>query len=148
MSGINLPLWSTGQNASPHEGERVICCLSCVVNCEKSLLSVICCKSSSTVPSSYQQIALLTGVVCMQKLDPGAAVALGAPLLVRMFVPLWVVNATPLPVAAWVVPIQPPQAPADKDQHSSEALVDPSDSIRLETLETENVQMPQGTSRR
>ena len=27
----------------------------------------------------------------------GAAVALGAPLLVRLFVPLWVVNATPLP---------------------------------------------------
>ena len=74
--------------------------------------------------------------------------ALGAPLLVRMFVPLWVVNATPLPVAAWVVPIQPPPAPTDKDQHPSEGLVDPADSIRLETLETENVQMPQGTSRR
>ena len=91
---------------------------------------------------------MLIRVACLQKLDPGAAVALGAPLLVRMFVPLWVVNATPLPVAAWVVPIQPPQAPADKDQHQSEGLVDPSDSIRLETLETENVQMPQGTSRR
>ena len=84
----------------------------------------------------------------MQKLDPGAAVALGAPLLVRMFVPLWVVNATPLPVAAWVAPIQPPPAPTDKDQNPSEGLMDPVDSIRLETLETENVQMPQGTSRR
>jgi len=84
----------------------------------------------------------------VQKLDPGAAVALGAPLLVRMFVPLWVVNATSLPVAAWVVPIQPPPPPSDGDANQSEGLVDAADSIRLNTLETENIQMPQGTSRR
>lgn len=105
--------------------------------------------TSSATLSEYQEFfsahLAFSGV---QKLDPGAAVALGAPLLVRMFVPLWVVNATPLPVAAWVVPIQPPPAPSDKDQHASEGLVDPADSIRLETLETENVQMPQGTPRR
>ena len=84
----------------------------------------------------------------MQKLDPGAAVALGAPLLVRMFVPLWVVNATPLPVAAWVVPIQAPAPSSDRDQSQSEGLMDAAESIRLKTLETESVRSPQGSSRR
>ena len=84
----------------------------------------------------------------MQKLDPGAAVALGAPLLVRMFVPLWVVNATPLPVAAWVVPIQAPPPASDREPGQSEGLVDAAESIRLQTLETESVQSPQGSSRR
>ena len=84
----------------------------------------------------------------MQKLDPGAAVALGAPLLVRMFVPLWVVNATPLPTAAWVVPIQAPPPPSDREQGQSEGLMDAGESIRLKTLETESVQSSQGASRR
>ncbi len=44
----------------------------------------------------------------VQDLDPGAAVALGAPMVVRVFVPLWVVNATPLPVSALVVVLPPP----------------------------------------
>lgn len=44
----------------------------------------------------------------LQQLDPGAAVARGSPLLVRMFVPLWLVNATNLPIGAVVVATQPP----------------------------------------
>ncbi len=81
-----------------------------------------------------------------QKLDPGAAVALGAPLLVRLFVPLWVVNATPLPVAAWVVPIQAPaRGSPDRGvggdpsaQHGDEAgLVDAAEGVRLRVLDTE-----------
>lgn len=41
--------------------------------------------------------------------DPGAAVALGAALLVRLLVPVWVVNATLLPISAIVLPhIRPP----------------------------------------
>ena len=83
-----------------------------------------------------------------QKLDPGAAVAVGAPVLVRMFVPLWVVNATSLPVAAWVVPIQAPPQPSERESGPSEGLVDPAESIRLQTLETENVQLPQSALRR
>lgn len=45
--------------------------------------------------------------------DPGAAVALGAALLVRLLVPAWVVNATPLPISAVVLPRvkPPPKAP-------------------------------------
>lgn len=45
--------------------------------------------------------------------DPGAAVALGAALLVRLLVPAWVVNATPLPISAIVLPRvkPPPKAP-------------------------------------
>ena len=73
---------------------------------------------------------------------------MGAPLLVRMFVPLWVVNATPLPVAAWVVPIQAPPPPSDREQGQSEGLMDAGESIRLKTLETESVQSSQGSSRR
>ena len=34
--------------------------------------------------------------------------ARGSPLVVRMFVPLWLVNATNLPIAAVVVATQPP----------------------------------------
>ena len=73
---------------------------------------------------------------------------MGAPLLVRMFVPLWVVNATSLPVAAWVVPIQTPLPASEREAGPSEGLVDPADSIRLQTLETENVQLPQSALRR
>ena len=73
---------------------------------------------------------------------------MGAPLLVRMFVPLWVVNATSLPVAAWVVPIQAPLPPSDGEPGPSEGLVDPAESVRLQTLETENVQLPQSALRR
>ena len=42
--------------------------------------------------------------------------ALGAPLLVRLLVPAWIVNATPLPISAAVVFMRRPQpspAPAD-----------------------------------
>ena len=73
---------------------------------------------------------------------------MGAPLLVRMFVPLWVVNATSLRVAAWVVPIQAPPQPSERESGPSEGLVDPAESIRLQTLETENVQLPQSALRR
>ncbi|KAL3132004.1 hypothetical protein ABBQ32_14227 [Trebouxia sp. C0010 RCD-2024] len=48
-----------------------------------------------------------------KQLDPGAAVARGSPLLVRMFVPLWLVNATNLPIGAVVVATQPPQQSKD-----------------------------------
>ncbi len=45
--------------------------------------------------------------VLLQQLDPGAAVARGSPMLVRMFVLLWLVNATNLPIGAVVVATQP-----------------------------------------
>lgn len=49
--------------------------------------------------------------------DPGAAVALGAALLVRLLVPAWVVNATMLPISAVVLPrIRPPAAKATQPQ--------------------------------
>ena len=77
-----------------------------------------------------------------QKLDPGAAVALGAPLLVRLFVPLWVVNATPLPLAAWVVPVQPPRGSPERGDPSARAgseadLTDAAEGMRLHVMETE-----------
>lgn len=72
-----------------------------------------------------------------QKLDPGAAVALGAPLHVRMFVPLWVVNATPLPIAALVVPVQPPSESRDSEARAVRDLTDAAESIRPRVLETD-----------
>jgi hypothetical protein len=49
--------------------------------------------------------------------DPGAAVALGAALLVRLLVPAWVVNATPLPISAIVLPrVRPPAPKTTKPQ--------------------------------
>lgn len=44
--------------------------------------------------------------------DPGAAVAMGSPLVVRLMVPAWIVNSTPLPISAAVVRMQRPQPPA------------------------------------
>ncbi|KAK9908805.1 hypothetical protein WJX75_003140 [Coccomyxa subellipsoidea] len=72
-----------------------------------------------------------------KKLDPGAAVALGAPLYVRMFVPLWVVNATSLPVAALVVPVQPPRQSSEHEGQAGDKLLDAAESIRLKVLETD-----------
>jgi len=46
-------------------------------------------------------------------------VALGAPLVVRMFVPLWVVNASPLPASALVVALPPP-AKAERERDARE----------------------------
>lgn len=48
--------------------------------------------------------------------DPGAAVALGAALLVRLLVPAWVVNATLLPISAIVLPRVKPHPKAAPPQ--------------------------------
>ena len=70
--------------------------------------------------------------------------ALGAPLLVRLFVPLWVVNATPLPLAAWVVPVQPPPRgspergdPSARSGGAEADLTDAAEGVRLHVMETE-----------
>jgi hypothetical protein len=108
-----------------------------------------CCHLRCSLPRlRHVRHACAHSCAAVQKLDPGAAVAVGAPLLVRMFVPLWVVNATSLPVAAWVVPIQAPPQPSERERGPSEGLVDPAESIRLQTLETESVQLPQSALRR
>ncbi len=79
----------------------------------------------------------MAGVLQLQKLDPGAAVALGAPLHVRMFVPLWIVNATSLPVAALVVPVAPPRQSSEREGQEGQDLLDAAESIRLKVLETD-----------
>lgn len=74
----------------------------------------------------------------MQQLDPGAAVARGSPLLVRMLVPLWLVNATSLPIAAIVVAIPAPPKPRDQAGESSvnEGMQSAADSVKLRVMET------------
>ncbi|DBA72307.1 TPA: hypothetical protein ACH3X2_010552 [Trebouxia sp. C0005] len=58
--------------------------------------------------------------VLLRQLEPGAAVAWGSPLLVRMFVPLWLVNAINLPIGAVVVATQPqPQNKKGKEEGGS-----------------------------
>ncbi len=54
--------------------------------------------------------------------DPGAAVALGAALLVRLLVPAWVVNATSLPISAVVAPRARPPRPSTVQ---AECWIDP-----------------------
>ena len=79
------------------------------------------------------------GYVCLQQLDPGAAVARGSPLLVRMFVPLWLVNATNLPIGAVVVATQPtPQGKDPKSEESSShgSMQIAAESSKLRVLET------------
>ena len=69
-------------------------------------------------------------------LDPGAAIAMGSPVLVRLSVPLWIVNATTLPVTALVVPTEPPpKARADTDPGQPPVL-NAAESIKLRILET------------
>ncbi|KAK9819963.1 hypothetical protein WJX72_004515 [[Myrmecia] bisecta] len=84
-----------------------------------------------------REIDLDAWTLADKKLDPGAAVALGCPLLVRMFVPLWVVNATTLPIFAAVVPIQAP-ARAGPDSSTHGALVNPSESIGVQVIDTDS----------
>lgn len=55
----------------------------------------------------------------------------------RMFVPLWVVNATSLPVAALVVPVQPPRQSSEHEGQAGDNLLDAAESIRLKVLETD-----------
>ena len=80
-----------------------------------------------------------------EELDPGAAVARGSPMLVRLYVPLWLVNATTLPVAAQVVPTAPPPRPqattmpeAGDSVHAG--TINAAESIKLRTIATGNPQ--------
>ena len=80
-----------------------------------------------------------TDNVALQQLDPGAAVARGSPLLVRMFVPLWLVNATNLPVGAVVVATQPQvqgkeQKPDESSAHGG--MQSAVNSSKLRVMET------------
>lgn len=81
-----------------------------------------------------------SAVLSAQQLDPGAAVARGSPLLVRMLVPLWMVNATSLPIAAIVVATQAPPKPkeggAGGESSSQGGLQSAADSSKLRVIET------------
>ncbi|GMH39652.1 hypothetical protein BSKO_07550 [Bryopsis sp. KO-2023] len=50
-----------------------------------------------------------------EKLDPGAAVAMGYPLVLRMYVPLWVVNNTEVPINLGIVGIRPGDVKVEPD---------------------------------
>ncbi|KAK9834254.1 hypothetical protein WJX81_000411 [Elliptochloris bilobata] len=71
-------------------------------------------------------------------LDPGAAVALGAPMSVRVFVPLWVINATPLPMSAFVVALlPPPKAERERESREDGVAADAGEATRLRVLEAD-----------
>ncbi len=64
--------------------------------------------------------------------------ALGAPLVVRMFVPLWVVNASPLPASALVVALPPPaKAERERDAREDALGAEPGEADRLQVLEAD-----------
>jgi hypothetical protein len=58
-----------------------------------------------------------------EDLDPGAAVAMGLPLLVRLYVPLWAFNTTPMPISAAVVPTRVEAAAPSPDDASRGVVV-------------------------
>jgi len=68
--------------------------------------------------------------------DPSALVASGTPILVRVYVPLWLVNATTLPVSALVVEINPPPKPSKEGEAAPRQLLDAAESIKPKVVET------------
>ncbi len=68
-----------------------------------------------------------------EEVDPGAAAALGAPMVVRLLVPCWVVNATPLPISVAVVrmqrPTPPPAADASVHARQPDSLMKAADAL-------------------
>lgn len=71
-----------------------------------------------------------------ENLDPGDVVARGTPILVRIYVPLWIVNATTLPLSALVVEVPPPPK-ANKDGDASQGkLLNAAESIKLRVMPT------------
>ncbi|KAK9827173.1 hypothetical protein WJX74_009221 [Apatococcus lobatus] len=76
-----------------------------------------------------------------RKLEPAAAVALGSSMKVRMYVPLWISNATDQLISAAVVPVSPPaQSQADQQQRQSRqpqsSMRDAAESMQLRILQT------------
>ena len=69
-------------------------------------------------------------------LDPGAAIAMGSPVLVRLSVPLWIVNATTLPVTALVVPTEPPPKARAETDPGQPPVLNAAESIQLRIMET------------
>jgi hypothetical protein len=65
--------------------------------------------SNVVICVSHHQRAYLAALQRDTVLDTAALVAMGMPLSVVLVAPLWVVNATDLPIDAAIVPI-PPQA--------------------------------------
>lgn len=71
--------------------------------------------------------------------DPGLAVAKGTPLLLRIYVPLWVVNDTVLPITGLLTQISaPPKAAESEDQAMQGKSLNAADSIKLRVLEARN----------
>ena len=70
--------------------------------------------------------------------QPGTAVAAGLPLVVRLLVPLWVANATTLPISVGITNVSPqqqqPRSPPDPD-NPQRGMLD-ANAIKMHTLDT------------
>ena len=78
--------------------------------------------------------------MCLQ-LEPAAAVALGSSMRVRMYVPLWISNATEQLISAAVVPVHPPaQSQSGQQQRQSRpnqgSMRDAAESMQLRVMDT------------
>lgn len=71
-----------------------------------------------------------------ENLDPGVVVARGTPIQVRIYVPLWLVNATTLPLAALVVEVPPPPKAAKDADAAQGSLLNAAESIKLRVMQT------------
>ena len=78
--------------------------------------------------------------MCLQ-LEPAAAVALGSSMRVRMYVPLWISNATEQLISAAVVPVQPPAQSQSSQERRQQRLnqgsmKDAAESMQLRVMDT------------
>lgn len=73
-----------------------------------------------------------------EDLDPGAVVARGTPIQVRIYVPLWLVNATTLPLSALVVEVPPPPKAAKDTENAEGNLLNAAESIKLRVMSTDS----------
>lgn len=69
--------------------------------------------------------------------------ARGTPILIRIYVPLWIVNATSLPLMALVVEVAPPSKPAKDSDTNQGNLQNAAESIKLRVMTTRHV-VPSG----
>lgn len=69
-------------------------------------------------------------------LDPGLAVAKGTPLLLRIYVPLWIMNTTSLPLQGLLSQISAPPKAAESEEEARQGRpLNAAENIKLRILE-------------
>lgn len=105
------------------------------VNLHRALRSQAACLQINSLVPFGVLIAWLAGMQEALR-NPGTAVAAGLPLVVRLLVPLWVVNATMLPIGVGITDVgAPPQPKAPEPGNPQRGKLD-TDAIKMRVLDT------------